>query len=682
MHGLEIISRDGKTVISLEHEGFTINDIKISVPEQNNLFEDIEGLNGRFHQGSTHTVTQIDVDVEYNLDFELDFPLLRDKLYGLVSSTEPFYIREKRAREHKVLFEVPGERTGEMVKGASEYATGKQYLVLRDGSSTIEKIAMVGSGTITFVTSALPYAESIYTTKEIDVNGVTYDGKWSYGMGLLMEESDRDTWDYTHTTSPFVIYNAGDMLIDDWRMYRVIKITLGAGTSQLKIYDETGNYLQIDRYMYAGDVIILTGPYVYLNGINILNSTNGYYPVIFKGRNTFKITGVSSFTAEFDFKYYYGGTDLTRSTSTVISTPVDTSDKTPPSPPSVENISVGTTEIKGTSEEGATITVTFSNGQVATGVVSIGGSFAVKVPTGVTLATGQSISVTSTDRAGNKSGATTTTVKGYPYSAPTGPSTVKLQSDGETTEQFIVGNLNQAMGKGILWEEYPPGSTVKSFSKMYTITSDTWALTSSNLTDGYKMEFFICDPNTQERLSPSLLITAVAPQQTSTNLWRSSTKDYSSTINSTGNKQITEIFNVIGNNSQQVDVKTTGDTVIVDGDAGNIRFYELTGLKPNTKYTLSYNVSWTDTAQGLHTHAWGVGVLYNASKGSRQKFTFTTNSYGKYGYGNGATMDAPASSILNANHASASGNVTTYSNITLNEGTYDLGYVAGTPTGV
>lgn len=682
MHGLEIISRDGKTVISLEHEGFTINDIKISVPEQNNLFEDIEGLNGRFHQGSTHTVTQIDVDVEYNLDFELDFPLLRDKLYGLVSSTEPFYIREKRAREHKVLFEVPGERTGEMVKGASEYATGKQYLVLRDGSSTIEKIAMVGSGTITFVTAALPYAESIYTTKEIDVNGVTYDGKWSYGMGLLMEESDRDTWDYTHTTSPFVIYNAGDMLIDDWRMYRIIKITLGAGTSQLKVYDETGNYLQIDRYMYAGDVITLTGPYVYLNGINILNSTNGYYPVIFKGRNTMKIEGVSSFTTEFDFKYYYGGTDLTRSSSTVISTPVDTSDKTPPSPPSVENVSIGAAEIKGTSEEGSTITVTFSNGQVATGVVSIGGSFAVKVPTGITLATGQTISITSTDRAGNKSGATTTTVKGYPYSAPTvSKNVLTLDVASKMTEEFTIGNL--PLDKERAWLEHNSKTDLTvNWSEFLVKGVSSYVERVGSTYDGEYIEIYIAEPNTHERLSPSVFVEVKAPQQTTTNLWRSSNKDYSATINSTGNKRITEIFNVIGNNSQQVDVKTSGDTVTVDGDAGNIRFYELTGLKPNAKYTLSYDVTWTDTAQGLHTHAWGVGVLYNASKGSRQSFTFTTNSYGKYGYGNGATMDAPASSILNANHASATGNVTTYSKITLNEGTYDLGYVAGTQTGV
>lgn len=682
MHGLEIVSRDGKTKLSLEHEGFIINEIKISTPEQNNLFEDIEGLNGRFHQGSTHTVTQIDVDVEYNLDYELDFPLLRDKLIGLVSSTEPFYIREKRARHVEVQFEKPGEFTGELALPQSEYATGKQYLVLRDGSSTLEKVAMTGSGTITFVTAGLPYAESIYTTKDIDTEGIIDNGKWSQGMGLLMEDSARATWDYTHTTSPFKVYNAGDMLIDDWRMYRKIKIVLGQSTYNLKLYDETGNYLEINKYMYAGDVITLDGPYVLLNGINILSATNTYYPIIFKGINTMRLEGVTSFTISFDFKYYYGGTDLQRSSSTVISAPVDTYDKTPPSAPSVETVSVGAKEIKGTSEEGATITVTFPGGQVGTGIVAINGTFGVQVPAGVILTTGQTVSVTSTDRAGNKSSATVTTVRGYPYSAPTGPSTVKLKSDGKTTEQFIVGNLSQAMDKGILWEEYPPGSTAKSFSKMYSIASETWALTSSNLTNGYKMEFFICDPNTQERLSPSLFITAVAPQQTSTNLWRSSNKDFSSTLNSTGNKQITEIFNVVGNNTQEVDVRTSGDSVIVDGPAGAMRFYEFTNLKPYTTYTLSYDITWTDSSAGLHTHAWGVGVLNNSAKGSRQSFTFKTNSFGKYGQSNGGTWDPPASSILNAMNASVNNNVVTYSKITLNDGGIDLGYVPGTMTGV
>lgn len=682
MHGFEI-SR-GNTVIALEREGFIIDDIIVSTPEQENNFESSNGLMGRYLMNSSHTFTSIEVKLSYEGDYDLDFPLLRDKLYGLVSDTKPFYIRGKWMKYPRVEAELPGDTTGSMKFDAPEYESGKRFYVIRTGSSTIEKIALRGEGSITFETVALPYSESVYTTMDINDNGINYDGKWSYGMGLYIKGVDEYgndktyTWQYKHTTSPFIIYNAGDVAITSKRMYRKIKITLGQSTSKVQLKDDSGRIFEINRALYSGDVIILDGPFITVNGMNAVHQTNRVIPYIYKGDNKFELTGATSFTIEFDFRYYYGSADIERIQSSSSGTTIYR-DTTPPSAPSVDEINLGASKFTGVTEEGATVTVTYPDGTKITTVGGLNGAFSVT--NSKTLTGGQNITFTATDTAGNVSAVTTKTVRGYMYTAPV------VDSFNKNTNELVVSNLPLTTAEApryIMYHIYRGTNLVANGLK--SIQSNPFTIQLGNIenftvTNGDVVHLWI-ESSGDEDLSPTTKYTLNITEQTALNQWRSSNKDYSSTINSGGRKQFTEILTVIGNPEQYVNVKSQGDDLIVNGGAGSQRYYELSGLKPNTTYTLSYNITWTDTTQGLHTHAWGVGLLYDTSKGSRQKFTFTTNSYGKFGYGNGATMDSIPSHYLNYMNESVENNIVTYSKITLNEGTVDMGYSAGTQTGV
>ncbi len=681
MHGFEI-SR-GNTVIALEREGFIIDDIIVSTPEQENNFESSNGLMGRYLMHSSHTFTSIEVKLSYEGDYDLDFPLLRDKLYGLVSDTKPFYIRGKWMKYPKVEAELPGETTGSMKFDAPEYESGKRFYVIRTGSSTIEKIALRGEGSITFETAALPYSESVYTTMDINNNGINYDGKWSYGMGLFIKGVDEYgndktyTWQYKHTTSPFTIFNAGDVAITSKRMYRKIKITLGQSTSKLQLKDDSGRIFEINRAMYSGDVILIDGPFITVNGMNAVHQTNRVIPYIYKGDNKFELIGATSFTIEFDFRYYYGSADIERIQSSSSGTTIFR-DVTPPAAPSVDEINLGANKFTGVTEEGAIVTVTYPDGTKVTTVGGLNGAFSVN--NNKTLTSGQNITFTATDTAGNISAVTTKTVRGYMYTAPV------VDSFNKTNNTLTVSNLpltSPSAPRYLMCAVYRGTNYVVGNAEL--INSNPLNIT-LNLgdyvpADGDVVNLWI-ESTGADDLSPVTKYTIRLTEQTALNQWRSSNKDYSSTINSGGRKQFTENFTVIGNPEQYVNVKSQGDDLIVNGGAGSQKYYELSGFKPNTTYTLSYNITWTDTTAGLHTHAWGVGLLPDSAKGSRQKFTFTTNSLGKFGYGNGATMDSIPSHYLNYMNESVENNVVTYSKITINEGTVDMGYSAGTLTEV
>lgn len=682
MHGLEI-SR-GNTVIALEREGFIIDDIIVSTPEQENNFESSNGLMGRYLMNSSHTFTSIEVKLSYEGDYDLDFPLLRDKLYGLVSDTKPFYIRGKWAKAPKILPELPGETIGDMKFDAPEFESGKRFYVIRTGSSAIEKVALNGEGSITFETAALPYAESVWTTMDINNNGINYDGKWSYGMGLYIKGVDMYgndktyTWKYRHTTSPFTIFNAGDVAITSKRMYRKIKITLGQSTNKIQLKDDSGRIFEINRAMYSGDVILLDGPFITVNGMNAVHQTNRVFPYIYKGDNKFELIGATLFTIEFDFRYYYGSADIERIQSSSSGTTVYR-DITPPAPPSVDEINLGASKFTGISEEGATITVTYPDGTKLTTIGGLNGAFSVT--NSKILTSGQNITFTATDSSGNISAVTTKTVRGFMYTAPI------VQSFNKETMDMVITNIPSTLtgnSRYLMYKVYRGSNEVGSgFNSILSVPYTLNLRNISNYTpsNGDVVHLWI-EGTGDEDLSPVTKYTLNITEQTALNQWRSSYKDYSTTINSGGRKQITEVLTVIGNPEQYVNVKTVGDDLIVNGGAGSQRYYELSGLKPNTTYTLSYNITWTDSTQGLHTHAWGIGLLSDSLKGTRRKFTFTTNAYGKFGYGNGATMDSMPSHYLNYMNEAVDNNIVTYSKITLNEGTVDMGYTAGTQTGV
>ncbi|EKB3198505.1 hypothetical protein ONY09_002518, partial [Staphylococcus pseudintermedius] len=88
------------------------------------------------------------------------------------------------------------------------------------------------------------------------------------------------------------------------------------------------------------------------------------------------------------------------------------------------------TQITGKAEPGSTVTVTFPDGTKASGTTDADGNYVIDIPANEDLKGGETLPVTATDKAGNQSGETTTTVTDT--TAPTAPSVNPVTSDDKT----------------------------------------------------------------------------------------------------------------------------------------------------------------------------------------------------------------------------------------------------------
>src|SRR5699024_11365501 len=89
---------------------------------------------------------------------------------------------KKKQYEFIDLNEKPKEKTGT----DNSYVNGKQYHVELDGDFEFEQDDVYGSTTINFKTSGLPFAEAIYTTKELN------DTKYNAEASSIITDRDRE----------------------------------------------------------------------------------------------------------------------------------------------------------------------------------------------------------------------------------------------------------------------------------------------------------------------------------------------------------------------------------------------------------------------------------------------------------------------------------------------------------
>ncbi|WP_145417194.1 Ig-like domain-containing protein [Staphylococcus warneri] len=121
-------------------------------------------------------------------------------------------------------------------------------------------------------------------------------------------------------------------------------------------------------------------------------------------------------------------TDKAGNTSAPATTTV--TDTTAPTAPSVNPVTSDDTQITGKAEPGSTVTVTFPEGTKASGTTDADGNYVIDIPANEDLKGGETLPVTATDKAGNQSGETTTTVTDT--TAPTAPSVNPVTSDDKT----------------------------------------------------------------------------------------------------------------------------------------------------------------------------------------------------------------------------------------------------------
>ena len=118
-------------------------------------------------------------------------------------------------------------------------------------------------------------------------------------------------------------------------------------------------------------------------------------------------------------------TDKTGNTSGEATTTV--TDTTAPDAPTVNPVTSDDTQITGKAEPNSTVTVTFPDGTKASGITDADGNYVIDIPANEDLKGGEDLPITATDKAGNTSGETKTTVTDT--TAPTIPTVNPVTSD-------------------------------------------------------------------------------------------------------------------------------------------------------------------------------------------------------------------------------------------------------------
>jgi len=267
-----VIRLDG-TTYDLAALGITTRDFNPSSPTYEHTTEKVEGRNGMVRTSTTFGPRAINCSFYLKAHDLEDYALARDEMFHLFRSDEPFYIIDSRN-------------------------PGKRWKVVGDSSFDVEQVRIYGLFDITFA-ALYPFAESVGTTQD---SFDTDSELWQIGQGLLLDEESQQ---YTHSTSSFRIYNAGNVTVDPTEAELLITFT-GASTN-LKIKNVTTN----EEWSYTGttvdgDVIKLDGVKALKNDASIFKDTNYQLITIKPGWNDFTITGASgAFSVSFDFRYLY-----------------------------------------------------------------------------------------------------------------------------------------------------------------------------------------------------------------------------------------------------------------------------------------------------------------------------------------------------------------------------------------
>lgn len=148
------------------------------------------------------------------------------------------------------------------------------------------------------------YKQSLHTTATINQDGMRFDNKWAFGMGTWYA---MNYWQYSFTNQDPTFYNAGDeevKLIKQKDSVIRLKVNTPPPNGLIDIDDGVTTF-KLWRDYKAGDVIIIQGDKVLVNGKNALGDSNYEFLTVKKGWNYWDIRGVVDFEFSIDFRYLY-----------------------------------------------------------------------------------------------------------------------------------------------------------------------------------------------------------------------------------------------------------------------------------------------------------------------------------------------------------------------------------------
>lgn len=293
---VEITKQGGNASFTLASRGINVRDFIVGSIPVSGIYGSVEGRSGTVDYGASYGTRSIEVPIYFTANNYPDFSLLRDALFEITTSKEPVYIREMRRTTYQT--------------GENRFVGGKRYLVRITGEYSIDQMFKHGFGTLTFETVGIPFAESIGTTRNIHLDGLSASsGLWGFGMGLEAV-NEKLIYEYEAVAGQrFRVFNAGSASIHPFE--QELKITISdvdGSASAFRVNNLTnGTRFWSNVPISNTDVIEIDGPNVSKNSTSFLRDTGKHFIELSPGWNEFNVLPqfCDRATIRFDFRFYY-----------------------------------------------------------------------------------------------------------------------------------------------------------------------------------------------------------------------------------------------------------------------------------------------------------------------------------------------------------------------------------------
>ena len=254
---LKITTLDG-TSVKLSDYGASLIAFDEEPAEIDRTTQSFNGRNGSLDYGGRYTSKKITATIMYSASSITDDLLKQQKINGLLSDINGYYIQQLYDDNGLYDFSRPGENTGEITFASGDTTAHKRFLVYRSGTNSPDFKGKVGDKLIStwefeFETKELPFGESI--AQDISVSS---SGSVDYG-GTVANNQLESGW-YVQITASEAKSAGFDLTIGSrkWECSQAIE---------------------------SGDVIKLAGITNLLNGVNFNALTNAEYFVLKPGKN-------------------------------------------------------------------------------------------------------------------------------------------------------------------------------------------------------------------------------------------------------------------------------------------------------------------------------------------------------------------------------------------------------------
>ena len=209
---------------------------------------------------------------------ETDFRMKRDTLYSFFRNLGVFFVAEE-------------QQPFKLIK-----------VIVNDDYDIDRQTPEIAMPEIPLKIIDTPFKQSLHTTLDIDSEGVRWNNKWGYGMGL---SSDTEQWKYKFTNTNPRFYNAGT---EDIKLIQqkgsLIRLIPKESVPWLEISDGT-TIFRLNRQTTIDSPLTLKGHQIRVNNANVLDQTNREFLTIKKGWNNWQIRGISKFEIEIDYRFLY-----------------------------------------------------------------------------------------------------------------------------------------------------------------------------------------------------------------------------------------------------------------------------------------------------------------------------------------------------------------------------------------